>query len=373
MRMKRWAILSLAIACQAQQETPDAALVKVRATVAESLGHLPNLTCTETIRRSLWYKSTATPEMVDTVRVEVAYVDRKELYGWPGASRIDEPDLAKLVGGSVANGYFALFLNNIFLVKTTTFHYAGHAKLEGAEMLRYEYRVPKEAGAYRLASARGAALVGYHGSFWVRADTASLARIAVIADKVPTDLGYSAATSTLDFGEATVGARGYLVPMNVEVNFTDTTGNQHRSELNFRAWHEFVGESSVKFNLPARPPSIEVPREFSVDVDLETDLDSATLAAGDPMAAVLRGDIQADGRMVVPKGARVFGRVARFAKNGPAYVLEFNFTALDFEGGHVELAGRENRVTVENWARISKSASIHLARGTHLNWHSQAK
>ena len=371
--MRCWAILCLILVCEAQPLPPETlVLAKVKAKVAESLSSLPNLTCTETIRRTLWFQSSATPEMVDTVRLEVAYVQKKELYGWPGGSRIDEPDIGKLVGGSVGSGYFALFLNNIFLGQFTNFHYVSHAKLEGLEALRYDYQVPQLAGAYRLSSARGAALVGYHGSVWVREESAELARIAVIADDVPTELGFSAASSQLDFGVTSIGGRSYLVPTAAEIVFVDTLGNRHISELSFQSWHAFVGESVIKFNPPAPGPTVALPAEFTVDVDLLSGIGSGTSAGGDPIEAVLRDDIKLNGATVVPKGAALSGRIARLTKNGASYLLEFHFTSISFEGGHADLSGRDNRVAVENWERTGQGPQFSLPRGTHLTLHSQA-
>jgi hypothetical protein len=366
--MKCCAGLFLILACQAQQELPPETLLlaKIKAKVAENLSRLPNYTCTETIQRSLWHKSTATPEMVDTVRLEVAFVHNKELYGWPGAARIDEPDIVKMVGGSVGNGYFALFLNNIFLVSSTTFHHVGRTKLEGQDAQRYDYSVPQIAGAYRLRGAEGAAVVGYHGSFWIAEGQVDPVRINVIADDIPTDIGFSAATSVLDYGPITIGSKTSVLPQAAEIVFTDTEGTEHRSRLNFRACHQFVGESVVKFNVPAAESTVALPEDFTVDIDLITPIDSDTSAGGDPIQATLVDEMKLNDGSLVPKGATVSGRIAHITKNGASYLLDFVVTAIVFEGGRVELSGRENSVSVEDWSKIRQSAHLVLARGTHL-------
>src|SRR5580692_7292778 len=370
--MKYWAGVFLAVACLAQDgAASDALLLKMKAKVAENLSRLPNFTCTETIQRSLWYKSTATPEMVDTVRLEVAFVQGKELYGWPGAARIDEPDITKMVGGSVGNGYFALFLNNIFLVQSTTFHYVGHVKLNGRESLRYDYTVPADAKAYRLMSARGAATVGYHGSIWVADGEVDPARINVIADNVPTALGYSAATSLLDYGPTTIGSHTYVLPLAAEFTFTSTEGTENRSRLNFQACHEFVGESVVKFNPPTPPPTVPLPAGFTVDAELITPIDSDRSAGGDSIQFTLRDPIKVNDRIVAPKGATVSGRIAHLTRTGATYALDFVFTSIVFEGGQADLSNRENTATVQNWPKIRQSAHLNLKPGTRLTLQSR--
>jgi hypothetical protein len=370
--MKYWAGVFLAAACLAQEAAPpDALLLKIKAKVAENLSRLPNFTCTETIQRSLWYKSTAVPEMVDTVHLEVAFLQGQELYGWPGAPRIDEPDVVKLVGGSVGNGYFALFLNNIFLVQSTEFHYVGHVKLDGRDSLRYDYTVPPGAKAYRLMSARGAATVGYHGSIWVVDGEVDPARINVIADNVPTALGYSAATSLLDYGPTNIGSHTYVLPLAAEFTFTSTEGTENRSRLNFQACHEFVGESVVKFNQPTTASTVPLPAGFTVDADLIAAIDSETSAGGDAVQFTLRDPIKVNDRIVVPKGARLSGRIAHLTRTGATYALDFVFTSIVFEGGQVDLSSRENTAVVQNWPKIRRSARLTLKPGTRLTLESR--
>jgi hypothetical protein len=371
--MRCWAGVFLAVACQAQQELPPETLLlaKIKAKVAENLSRLPNFTCTETIQRSLSYKSTATPEMVDTVRLEVAFLQSKELYGWPGAARIDEPDITKMVGGSIGNGYFALFLNNIFLVSSTTFHYAGHVKLDGRESLRYDYTVPSLAKAYRLRSPYGAATVGYHGSIWVADGEVDPVRINVIADDVPAELGYSAATSLLDYGPTAIGSHTYVLPVAAEFTFTSTEGTENRSRLSFRTCHEFVGESVVKFNQSAPASTAPLPAGFTVDADLLTPIDSETSAGGDAVEFTLRDPIKINDRVVVPKGAKLSGRIAHLTRTGATYALDFVFTSIVFEGGQVDLGSRENTATVQNWPKIRQSTQLYLKAGTRLTLQSR--
>jgi hypothetical protein len=367
------ALILVALACQAQEAPETALLEKVKAKVAENLGRLPNFTCTETIQRSLWFKHNATPQMVDTVRLEVAYVQGKELYGWPGSSRIDETDIGKMAGGSVGNGYFALFLNNIFRVQYTAFHYVGRSKLDGKDALQYDYSVPQSAGAYRLRSAQGAAMVGYHGSFWVPEGSVDPVRINVVAEDVPADIGFSAATSLLNYGVTTIGDHSYVLPKDAEFVFTDTGGTEHRSRLSFQTCHEFVGEAVIKFTAPPPEDTITLPADFTVDANLVTRIDSATSAGGDPIEAMLREKIELNGKTVAPKGAKLSGRIGHITKNGPAYVLDFAFTSIDFEGGHADLTGRENHATVQEWPRLQVTDHLILGRGTRLTLHSHVK
>src|SRR5262245_46878599 len=107
----------LAASLAAQENiSPEALLlsrIKVRA--AENLTRLPNYTCLETIERSTRGPS-GKFRLVDFIRLEVAYVDRKEMFAWPGSNNFEDQDITDLVGGgTIGNGSFALHARSVFL------------------------------------------------------------------------------------------------------------------------------------------------------------------------------------------------------------------------------------------------------------------
>ena len=364
--------LLLVCAAPQQQELPaDVVLLsKIKARVAENLTHLPDFTCTETIRRSIQYKGHATADMVDTIRLDVAFVNHQELYGWTGEGKIDQTDPTRMVGGSIANGYFASFLNNIFLVSTTTFHYAGHVKLDGQDMLQYDYKVPQIAGAYRLRSLHGHAVVGYHGSFWLKEGTLDPLRINIAADDIPSDSGFGAAISRLDYGPVDIRGKSFVLPGAGEFTFTDTDGNQSRNNLSFRACREFVGESTVRFETAEAGPKIALPDEFSAELELATPVDAATSAGGDRIEATLVHALKAADGSTIPEGARFSGRLGHVTKTGASYSMDLVFTAIDYPAGRADLTSRVNDVVIKDHIDRSSEGLIYKA-GTHIELHSR--
>src|ERR1700694_3900221 len=149
----RYALLALCgLLCHAQSElAPEVLLLAhIKAKMADNLARLPNYTCTETIERSTRRAPSRRFEMLDTVRLEVALVEGNEMFGWPGAKRIDESDITKLVSGTIGNGDFALMARNLFLTNSAQFKYAGETDLEGRRAARFDYVVPLIASGYRL-------------------------------------------------------------------------------------------------------------------------------------------------------------------------------------------------------------------------------
>src|SRR5258707_15542148 len=122
-------ILSLSLFGQVPSDTD--LLDRVRLKVRENLTRLPNYTCIETIERAARRKPTDKFTISDHIRLEVAYVEGKELFGWPGAAKIEEPDIRKFVRGAIGNGDFAITPRNIFFTPSAKIHLAGEMDLDG--------------------------------------------------------------------------------------------------------------------------------------------------------------------------------------------------------------------------------------------------
>jgi hypothetical protein len=123
--------------CVLLAQTPEQ-LAKIKSSVEDNLDRLPNYTCTETIQRSErpMIDGQRKLMMSETVRLEVAFVDGSELFGWPGAAKIDESDVGKMIDGSIGNGYFALFSQNVFAAPSATHQYVNAAELDGKPAVR---------------------------------------------------------------------------------------------------------------------------------------------------------------------------------------------------------------------------------------------
>ena len=374
----QWFLLCATLA--SAQDSPDL-LAKIKSTVEENLDRLPNYTCTETIRQSATPRSIGRVMLLESYRVEVAFVDGTELFGWPGTAKIDEPEIGKLVSGSSGNGYFGLLTDNIFSNPAVTFQNVGPVELDGKHAIRYDYRVPKNSNAYHITTDLGSASVGFHGSFWVTAATLDLIRVTVIVDNPPVVLGVASTESILDFERQTIGSSSFVLPHGAELTVVETDGVENRSRLSFAACHQFVGESVLKFDDPAleaaKPAAklpavlVTLPDDFTVDFNVDTPIDSATAASGDSVHATLRENVLSNGRIVAPKGAGISGRIAHLAMRGDLYYLEFVLTSIDFDGGHADLRGRRNGVSQKDLPLIYRSAKFKLARGARLTLHSR--
>jgi hypothetical protein len=377
--MRLWLAFFAVLLAQAQQgPAPDVSLLgRIKSKVAENLKRLPNYTCTQTIVRSLRRKPAAKLQRLDTVRLEIAYIEGKELYGWPGSGRIDESQITKLVGGTIGNGDFALLPNSIFLGPGAQFRYQGESALDGKSAIRYDYMVPRQASGYQIQAGATAAIVGYHGSFWVDPDTLDLMRLEVAADDIPHPLNLVSAVDKMEYDHVTIGSSMFLLPRGSELDITDSLGTLSQNRIRLQACHQFIGESALSFKdlpaenfvAPAKPTlnQVDLPDDFSMDVGLDTAIDTASSAVGDAVNATLKQNVRTQGEATIPKGARVSGHIVRLEKRGSVYFLAIAFDSLDLKPGHADLSRRENDVTTNTLEPlIFRLDHVRLARGTRL-------
>src|SRR5580658_6287513 len=119
--------LTCAVASQpgARQETLD--LVKVKRKMAETLAHLPDYTCLETIARSERQLDNASFKAIDAVRLEVTQIGDKEFYSPQGDHKFQD-GVTQLVGtGLISTGQFALAARSVFIDTSPQIRFAGES------------------------------------------------------------------------------------------------------------------------------------------------------------------------------------------------------------------------------------------------------
>ena len=353
----RYALLALCgLLCHAQSElAPEVLLLAhIKAKMAANLERLPNYTCTQTIERSYRRAPNRRFEMFDTVRLEVALVEGKEMYGWPGAKRIDESDITKLVSGTIGNGDFALMARNLFLTNSAQFKYTGETDLEGRRAARFDYVVPLIASGYRLRVQPNEATVGHHGSIWADPESFDLLRMEVFADDIPAFLGLSASTDRMEYARFDIAGSNFLLPAGSTLTMTQLNGSESRNVSRFHACRQFTGESVLSFGdpPPGSPPpqrapvtEAQLPDDFVADIALQTPIDSDSTAVGDAVQASFKNPVKLDHKIAVPKGATLLGRIARLERSGEFYILDIAFDSIEFENSHADLRKRDNIVS----------------------------
>ena len=344
----KW-VIGAGLLCHGQTALPPdlAALAKIKGKVAQNLKQLPNFTCTETIERWWQRQSDHRPQPLDTVQVEVAYVDGKELFGRPKVGRIDQPEIQRLVQGSISKGSFATIAATTIQGSSTMFHYEGAGELNGHPAELFSFRVGILGSGYQITTASGRAQSGYRGRFWTDPSTFDLMRFEMAADDIPPVLDLASASESIDYRRVVVGNSRFLLPHVSELRMKDIRGYQVRNLTTYQDCRQFVAGSTLSFegadsSMPAPgSPADEskLPVDFTVRIGWDTAID-ATNQAGDSVSATLLENVLMNQSTAVPKGAKLSGHIQSIDKQAAGFAVKMKFTSLDFKGVHLDLEQR---------------------------------
>ena len=303
---------------------PDELLDKIKFRAQENLTRLPDYICQQTVERQQRDSNAGEYRRLDTIRLEVGLIGDQELFAWPDAARIDEEQLSNLVHhGIIGNGSFGLHARNVFLSKAPDFEHKGPELLDQRKTIRFDFTVPVERSNYRLRVGSLEALVGYEGSFWVAAGTLDLVRLRVNAVDVPRQLGVAEVGTTLDYSLVEIGGSSFLLPLGSSLVMATVDGIWSRNLTEFTACRRYVGESSISYGRgatdshsePETQQQFHLPPHVTMEMILQTEIDSTNAVIGDPVQAVLSSPVESDGEVLAPKGSLVRGRLVRMERH----------------------------------------------------------
>lgn len=337
--------VALAVLCLRAQTalSPDLdSLTKIRTRMLFNLAHQPNYTCVETIERSARPKLTGKLRVIDTLRLEVALVDGRELFAWPGSKKFEDTDVTQMVtSGAIGNGNFGIHAQALFGSRSATFHYLGEEDFQGKKAIHFSYNVPQMLSGYHIRVATASAIVGYHGSFYADPVTFDMERIEVMADDIPPELMLASTEDKIDYAVTRIGESDFLLPAQSELSMVGMTGREEHNQVKFTSCRQFSGESVLTFDeAPAsKREAAPIPtREFDMPAGLDMmlviakEVDFRTAAVGDPVIARVDRDVKQKGVIVIPKGATATGRITRLEKGENSTVLGVEFPEIEAPG-----------------------------------------
>ena len=345
--MRWFVVLAGAAVVFAQPPAPLAPeviqLAHIRARMLNHLTHQPNYTCLETIERSQRAGAERKFERIDTVRLEVALVDGREMFGWPGARKFEDTELRNIVPtGAIGNGNFALHARAIFDGNNAAFDYRGRDE----NGVRYDFRVPLFLSGYKIRSKASEAVVAYHGSFWADPDSLDVVRLEVSADEIPPQLKLSSATDRMDYAPAKIGGGEFLLPASSELVMVDFSGAEKRNRVRFSGCRQFTGESTLVLDdapeslAPAPLAEFDLPSDLGMRLTLLDDVDLKSAAIGDPIRARLENDLRHKGKLLVQRGATVLGRITRIDRLEETTELGLEFSSIEAAGLRAHLKAK---------------------------------
>jgi hypothetical protein len=351
---------------QQPQTDPMQLLVEVRRKIAESTSRMPRYLCTETVERrksqlgsdAKWDKLCSETIAAiaghskrlqllsaDRLRLDVAVIDKNEIYSWVGEGRFGDQSLSQLVKiGLTANGSFGSFLTAIFESPATTFSYKGESPANGRRVLEYEFRVGALDSSYHLSNARISQTVPYSGSFTVDRETLDLLKLEIHADDIPGAMNYCGVSNEMDYTKLRMNDLDFMLPSEATTQVIRVDGGMAENRTVFSGCHQFLGESKLLFDdAPAASSTVatterrptEIPAGLTFDIGLTEKIDPATMAAGDPIKGALVNAIQIPGGITIPQGTVLDGRISLLEMDYSDWgALEFSvkWESLEWDG-----------------------------------------
>ncbi len=343
------ALLMLTCAAAAQTLAPEVLLLaRIKSRMREAVAQLPNYTCLETISRFHNDPDTVRSKLrpFDTVRLEIVYSDRREWYGSPGEGRLGEDNPWGLIGsGMMGTGAFALTINNI-LASDALITSRGEETLDGRKTVRYDYRLSSTLRGLTISIPGGKGAVGEAGSFWVDPQSLDLIRVSYRAVEIPPFLPLKEAATTVNYGRVRIGDSDVILAQQAEMHMLQANGFESYDRFDFTHCRAFSVQSAVRFDeepaqtgpsAPARAPDkpIEsVPALLQVTVQL-----TSTITDRDTVGTLIEGAVSGDvlrrGKIVIPDGSVVHGRIRRLERRyreGSDFIVGIEFTDVEVSG-----------------------------------------
>jgi len=297
-------------------------------------------------------------------------------------------------------------VRSIFITNAATFSYTGRNSHEGHDTLEFQYRVPRDRSRYVLRSGPELQdVVGYHSDFRVDAKTLQLERLVIAIEEIPPKLHVNRAGTELTYAVTRIGGADFLLPHSSELYIVNSNGMESRNITRFEQCRQYLGESVVNFAEPAasvtdtpKPVTeIRLPGGVRIEITLQTAIEGSRVAIGDPVRALVSRNVVKAGAVIVPKGAKVTGRITRLGQRNTGRIsyqmlgmqissLEFADQRADFRGTLESLGFAAAPVTVgavqdlhgsrQNGDSTAsgegilfiKGNSLHIPAGAHMVW-----
>jgi hypothetical protein len=363
------------MAVRAPAQTSAELLAHIRQRMAANLARLPNYTCLETIERTVRQAGTRRFTPLDRLRLEVAYVGGAELYSWPGAGKFEDKPLADLVGRGllIGTGSFGQHARSVFATNAPEFTPASEQERDGHKILRFDFTVAQEKSRYAIRTGDEPITVAYHGSFEADAQTMDPLRLEVRADDPPAELQLQAAGEAIQYARMRIGETAFLLPVSSELWMVELSGAEERNRTRFDHCRQYSGESTVRFDVDegeagtagAGAP-IELPPGLMIEARLKETINHATAARGDQVHTIVTSDVKRSGRVVVPKGAVLTGRIMRI---GTQAQRSYMYLGLGLQFDTIEFGGRRGSFSGElTSAGIGADYSVGRKAGQSEQW-----
>ncbi len=340
-----FACLSPATLLRAQPDPSDL-LLRVRDRVLNTADRLPRYLCTQTVDRWQYEpggirtipdcetmgreRGKQFPMVLttaDRLRLDVGVAQGNEAYSWVGENRFGDRTLFDIVKeGALSTGNFRGFLEVVFRVDNAGFSFVREKAEDGRKLMEYRFEVPLGQSHYEYWGDGHPHTTAYEGTLTADSETADLVDLTVRTRNLSTETGACEASTSMKYSGWQVNGAKFLLPAYTRMDIRMVNGVEFRNESVYTGCHEFLGESTLRFEAPGEraggapskagqaPAAAAVPAGLPFTAQLAQDIAVATAAAGDLVKAVLAADLADRRKILAPKGTALTCRIQRIRR-----------------------------------------------------------
>ena len=198
-----------------------------------------------------YYSETRTPSwnVIDTIGAEVVFESGKESYrnitinGRPSKKPPEE-------SGAWSTGEFGTILAEIYSPGSAArFKFVEDGSIIHHPSSIYDFTVDRERSSWKVSVPGQYIMPAYKGSVWIDRDGAHTLRIEMQGRDIPEEFPLVTVETAVDYDYITLGTpEKFLLPVHAEVLSCKRGSNEcERNVIEFRNYHKFTGESTIKF------------------------------------------------------------------------------------------------------------------------------
>jgi hypothetical protein len=220
-----------------------------RLAAASFLESLPNYVCHQVTTRYANQTRTTDWQPIDVITTDLVYEGGKESYRnlqINGKTSKKAPEES----GAWSTGEFGTILEDLFSPATQAdFRFIKDSSIAGLSSAVFDFSVERPNSHWRISVPGQFVQPAYQGTIWVDKKTFRVLRIEMQARQMPKDFPEDTVESAVDYQYLTLGsAQQFLLPVHAEVLSCMRGSNAcQRNVIDFRNYHKFSGESTIKF------------------------------------------------------------------------------------------------------------------------------
>ena len=113
----------------------------------------------------------------------------------------------------------------------------------------YDFTVDRPHSHWKIQVQGQFLLPAYQGSVTIEKATGHVLRIEMQAKEIPKQFPEDVVETTVDYDYVSLGTEKFLLPVHAELLSCERGSYRcQRNTIDFRTYHKFTGESTIKFN-----------------------------------------------------------------------------------------------------------------------------